>query len=828
MLSHARFGRPLVTSLHRCRCPLYPVIIRHAATNAKKREPDLTFDLNEPVIGSATPLPPLPSPSAKATRGKAKVKTEGVNDGISVETAKPKRKKSSADGLPQDDPPVKEKPKRGNSRKKKLVAEDQAADGSSSATTPGKILLSDLPATKNEAEGIDGPSVPLPPLDDPRSGFEQSIEAQLEIALNEHRIPDSPLAKTIFRNWKRFPDCIVLTRVGKFYEASSGWITTRRQLTEQSYYEAATHLSSILDIKLTHKTQRAKVIDGKKSAQFYQFPFAGFPVASLDKYLKILVQDQGRTVVLVDEHAGEDSEGLRQRKVGQVVTPGTLLDASWINGVDSRYLLSIAVSEQPAPASSSSRGSLRLWLAYTDVSTGEFFSKETTLAKLEDELTRISPREIVLDAEYKDAYAAEERPTRDDHTTVAELLSLVRIFGTHVSFAHTYTPPEIEGIPSVPISEVNRPLSLEAQSISLLRHHLMFALRENAPDLSRPDRQSDSASMHIDAATLIGLEIRQAIRYGEGPQVSPISAKGTLLSVLDKTVTPAGHRFLVRTISAPLRSIDKIEHRQALVQAFLDREDLRTEVQDILKPLRDLPRLIQRLRQGRGSIDDLWEVGVWIRGVTRACQLITHDVELGRQRLAESYQELDDDFDQERESLDRLEAWVASLNDVGDVCESIEKTVRGDVVRALQSAGRKTTTNATEESDDDPEVVVEEDNGESDLDDAILDDDSLYPEGMRKAQKDFIKRCRKADTAIAQQWWINPSYVRISCASVVVLSDRANARLTRLHNELSALDRRRDSMQADLQKRFCECYMGSYAQPCLSPPSLVSVHTDFQ
>jgi hypothetical protein len=58
---------------------------------------------------------------------------------------------------------------------------------------------------------------------------------------------------------------VELTRVGKFYEASSGWITTRRQLTEQSYYEAATHLSSILDIKLTHKTQRAKVIDREPS-----------------------------------------------------------------------------------------------------------------------------------------------------------------------------------------------------------------------------------------------------------------------------------------------------------------------------------------------------------------------------------------------------------------------------------------------------------------------------------------------------------------------------------------------------------------------------------
>ena len=470
------------------------------------------------------------------------------------------------------------------------------------------------------------------------------------------------------------------------------------------------------------------------------FPFAGFPVASLDKYLKILVQDLGQTVVLVEENSEENGDGLKTRKVGQVITPGTLLDASWVNPADSRYLLSIAIAtEMSAPT-------LNLWLAYTDVSTGESFSKETTLAKLEDELTRIAPKEIILDSTYRSDFSVEDGIGRDDRSAVSELLSLLRILGIHISFAETYRTPELEG-PSttMPFSD----LSLEAQSISLLRHHLIFAMRDNAPDLSKPDRQLESAYMHIDTATLTGLEIRHAIRYGEGAQQSPLSAKGTLLSVIDNSVTHGGHRLLVRTVSAPSTNIAQIEKRQALVQAFLHREDLRVEIQAKLRPLKDVPRLIQRIKHRYGTIDDLWEVGVWIRGIIEVSKRISEDSEIFP---VEGEVELD--LKDVQVDAERFKRWIGDIKDVSAVCERIESTMRGDIVRAMQSSDPKSAPIPDEgDVEDEQEKVAEE---------------IVFPVGMSETNKKLIRRSHANDFALSQRWWINPTQVMFPTKLMVV------------------------------------------------------------
>lgn len=534
----------------------------------------------------------------------------------------------------------------------------------------------------------------------------------------------------------------------------------------QSYYDAALHLTSIIDLKVAVKRNNVRWADGRRKPKSgnsqLQFPFAGFPYTQIDKYLKLLVQDLGHTVVLVEEdHVSDKNEdGLVKRAVGRVVTPGTLLDESWLSASESRYLLAISVSDRPGPMTDDPVQSVPLWLAYTDVSTGEFFSKDTTLAKLEDELTRIGPREVVLDRSFAPYWSSgTEIGTRDDHSTMGELFSLLRALNPHVSFADTYLSPEIEGSPAKALDQAILDANLEAQALSLLRHYVQYALREHSPDLSVPQRQFDSAFMHIDAATLNGLEIKHSMRFGDGQRASPLSAKGTLLSVFDRTVTPAGHRLLVRTLSAPSTSIDTINHRLDLVQAFVERGDLREEVQETLKPLKDVVKLYQRVRQNRGDVDDIYEIALWIDGINRICDRISLEAQHERDSQADDVASSSDDVGRRR-----LNHLVESVHNLSELSQGIQQVIDADVVK---SSRRSMFAPTNSPSDDDlemqPDVAVEpeldaaEDEDVDQVDGDEVDDiTEEFPAGMPKANQELVKRFRRLELAFKQQWWIKP------------------------------------------------------------------------
>ena len=428
------------------------------------------------------------------------------------------------------------------------------------------------------------------------------------------------------------------------------------------------------------------------------YQFCGFPATQLGKYLKILVQELRETVVVVEETNEYESlpDGLKERRVGRIVTPGTLVDESWLRGSESRYLLAISVgkiskaarrpqTDKEGDGAGNEEGAeavLPISLAYADVSTGEFFSKDTSIVQLEDELARIAPREIVLDDTLKDIWELGlGDPSGADKGSAIEMLALIRVLGFHVSFSDPLRSAELEdaaGIinPRQPAhfnperSATSANISLETQAISLLQHHLHYAFRDRTPYLSTLQRESESAYMHIDAATLQALEIRHSLRTNsrDTNKGSPLSTQGTLLSVLDRTVTDAGHRLLVRTLCAPSMSPNRINARQNLVQAVLDREDLRVELQSILRSSKDVIRSLQRLRGYRAGPDDMWNVALWIRMAERITTLIKTEVELEGGTSKEM-------SDLTRDGLDRLTQIVEDWQDIGDVAQSIQTLV---------------------------------------------------------------------------------------------------------------------------------------------------------
>jgi DNA mismatch repair ATPase MutS len=177
-------------------------------------------------------------------------------------------------------------------------------------------------------------------------------------------------------------------------------------------------------------------------------------------------------------------------------------------------------------------------------------------------------------------------------------------------------------------------LNLESKAITLLRHHLQYALRDSMPSLpNQPQRQLASSHMQIDAATLAALEIRHAIRPGGlvempgfGRSSTLLSARGTLLSVISQTVTAPGHRLLIRTLTSPSTDIDAINCRLSLVEAFVKRRDLRDDLRQSLKDVGDIMRVVQRFKSQRGSARDIWDTATWIRGVDRLLSRLKLDL----------------------------------------------------------------------------------------------------------------------------------------------------------------------------------------------------------
>ena len=365
------------------------------------------------------------------------------------------------------------------------------------------------------------------------------------------------------------------------------------------------------------------------------------------------------------------------------MTPGTLIDESWLDGAESRYLLAVSLG---APEGEGEETPISL--AYTDVSTGDFFSKDTTLASMEDELARIAPREIVLDNSLKELWLSEaDKPAAQGGVSAKDLVALLRVLGVHISFADPYRPPpDLEYVADTPRLY---PVTLEHLAIALLRYHLQFALRESMPDLTEPSRQFESAHMQIDAATLHALEVRSSIRPGISSEVrgvSLVSVRGTLLSVINRTTTQSGHRLLIRTLTQPSTDLDMINSRLALVQAFVNRDELRVELRELLKNLGDIMRFVQQFRGRRGDGRNVWETGKWIRSVKRVLDRVQEELKYDKdsgvssdegvarlEELVTAFQPLDQLLVLIEESIDE-EALLSGVNaaDSAEEAEGIE------------------------------------------------------------------------------------------------------------------------------------------------------------
>ena len=356
---------------------------------------------------------------------------------------------------------------------------------------------------------------------------------------------------------RQHPDCLVFYRMGDFYEL---------------FFEDAAAGAKALGLTLT---SRGETVGGKS------VPMAGVPVHAVESYLLRLIRAGFKVAVCeqVEELAEAKKRGAKamvRREVIRIVTPGTLTEDALLDARRNNYLAAVAEAEG------------QTGLAWLDMTTGDFACEALPRGGLGAALARIEPGEILLSERLVQApelfetlaqWRAQLSPLPgsrfDSESAKRRLMKL-------------YEVQALDGLG--PLSRA------EIAAAGALVDYVELTQKGRVPRLGRLARVSDAGIMEIDAATRRNLELTKSFA-GE--------RRGSLLGVIDRTLTGAGARLLAARLAAPSTEPAVIAARLDMVTWFLDAPAAREALRTSLKRCPDLERALSRLVLGRGGPRDL-------------------------------------------------------------------------------------------------------------------------------------------------------------------------------------------------------------------------------
>jgi DNA mismatch repair protein MutS len=364
----------------------------------------------------------------------------------------------------------------------------------------------------------------------------------------------SPIRRQYLEIKREYPEAILFFRLGDFYE---------------TFDEDAEITAKELDIVLT----------SRNVAKGVRVPMAGIPHHAAENYLARLIE-RGYHVAICEQVGDQPVKGIFARKVVRVVTPGTVIEPGLLPGDANNYLACVVVQEDE-------RGGGRAGVAYVDITTGEFATTELSGADIltvaRGELARLNPAEIL----------------HPDTLTLSDGLP-----GHQTGWPGWRFEPgrcEEQILRHFQASTLDgyglRDKDLGVRSAGAILQYLGETQPEALKLLSGLSTYSLDEFMVLDAATRRNLELTETIRHG--------SVNGSLLGVLDQTVTPMGKRLLRQWVSKPLLEVEVISGRQDEVEYFFDDGLLRAELRAALKDLADLERLTNRFLGGSAMPRDL-------------------------------------------------------------------------------------------------------------------------------------------------------------------------------------------------------------------------------
>jgi DNA mismatch repair ATPase MutS len=406
-----------------------------------------------------------------------------------------------------------------------------------------------------------GARSPLPPFQGP-----EEADKSYSRVLQQH-----------LDNVRKYRDCVVLTRIGDFYEM---------------YFDQVEQYAHLVGLK---KAKRATAL-GPVS-------MAGFQFHQLDRYLKMFVQDHGLQVAISEQVRLPESQvstkgnTLRfDRKVTRIITAGTLIDESFADSLENNFILGIhadcPASDRLSPDMAKEQyvRATKVGISWLDLSSGEFYTQSSDLASLPSLVTRVAPREVVLDASFERLDPTLLQKMTGDGGYVVHFQSTDSLATSVVDWTDMLEAP-------VPEDEQSAFTSQEVSAGNLLLAYIRDRLIDTHVSLQLPIRRSAFEYMAVDKHSLRGLEISTTMRDNR--------QHGTLLYTIRRTVTNSGARLLLQRLKSPSLSLSVINSRLDLVQELLYQEALREHVRAVLRKTSDTLRLLQRFTINKGDADDM-------------------------------------------------------------------------------------------------------------------------------------------------------------------------------------------------------------------------------
>ena len=383
-------------------------------------------------------------------------------------------------------------------------------------------------------------------------------------------------------------DALLFFRMGDFYEL---------------FFDDAKTAARVLGLTLTSRDKDSE----------NPVAMAGFPHHQLDAYLRKLISAGYRAAVCEQMEDPKQAKGLVRREITRIVSAGTITDDGLLDPREANYLCAVYAPQAPRGKGD---GEPVVGIAWAELSSGRFEAGVFPRQRLDDELARIGPAEVLYREDdprvSPDTTAAWSSTLRPAWTFAADSAhqSLCRAFGVH----------NLEGLG---FGEDSLPAVQAAGAVFAYLQETQPGGLDHFDHLTAHHR---SAVVQIDAATRRSLELTRTLRTG--------SRTGSLLDVVDETTTPMGARLLADWLSAPLVDAQAISLRHDAVAELVNAGPLRDEVRRTLKATFDLSRLLGRIATQRTGPRDLQQVAQTLatlpalkaRLAGRAAQMLT-DVE---------------------------------------------------------------------------------------------------------------------------------------------------------------------------------------------------------
>ena len=359
----------------------------------------------------------------------------------------------------------------------------------------------------------------------------------------------TPLIKQYLEVKRQVPDAILFYRMGDFYEM---------------FFEDATLAAKILDIALTSRDKNKED----------SVPLCGVPYHAASGYIQKLVNQGYKVAICEQMEEAAKGKGIVRREITRVVTPGTVLEDDILQPKVNNFLMAL------------SPGEACFGMAFLDASTGDFLSTEVnTIQSVWDEIMRLEPKEILFPESAKNLalcrHLMKNYPGALYSPLPADVFDLQR------------SSERIEAL-GLTVPEGN---ASATEAVGAILFYIQETQKVQPGHISRLESYQVRDYMVLDETTRKNLELFENLQTR--------GRKGSLIDLLDETVTSMGGRMLKRWISAPLLDLSRIHERLDAVEEMKEQDLKRRNLREILGRLQDMERLSGRISLKTAHARDL-------------------------------------------------------------------------------------------------------------------------------------------------------------------------------------------------------------------------------